>query len=113
MKTEINQRWVTGSEVEGQPAGAGVTRKVLAYCKEMMCVENHFETNAIGPVHTHPHTQITYVAQGVFDFTIGDETRRVRRGDSLQKQDGVPHGCVCVEEGILVDFFTPMREDFV
>jgi len=23
------------------------------------------------------------------------------------------HGCVCLEKGILVDIFTPMREDFV
>jgi len=25
----------------------------------------------------------------------------------------VEHGCVCTEAGILLDIFTPMREDFV
>ena len=29
------------------------------------------------------------------------------------KEDGVEHGCTCTEAGILLDIFTPMREDFV
>jgi quercetin dioxygenase-like cupin family protein len=79
----------------------------------MMCVENYFDEGAVGSVHSHPHTQITYVASGRFRFTIGDETHEVTKGDTLLKQDGVKHGCVCLEKGVLVDFFTPMREDFV
>ena len=71
------------------------------------------ETGGVGAMHCHPHTQITYVVSGRFRFTIGDETREVGPGDTLLKQDGVMHGCVCLEAGILLDFFTPMREDFV
>ena len=81
--------------------------------KDAMCVENTFETGGVGAMHCHPHTQITYVVSGRFRFTIGDETREVGPGDTLLKQDGVMHGCVCLEAGILLDFFTPMREDFV
>jgi quercetin dioxygenase-like cupin family protein len=81
--------------------------------KDLMCVENCFEEGAAGAIHSHPHTQITYVAEGRFRFTIGDEVKEVSRGDTLCKQDGVTHGCVCLEKGILVDFFTPMREDFL
>ncbi|MDR1663919.1 MAG: cupin domain-containing protein [Clostridiales bacterium] len=111
--TEKNQRWVFNSEVDGRQTSEGVTRKVLAYCDELMCAEHAFETGATGSVHSHPHTQITYVAEGAFEFTIDGETKTVRRGDTLLKQNGVPHGCVCVEKGILVDFFTPMRETMV
>ena len=32
---------------------------------------------------------------------------------SGRKEDGVEHGCTCTEAGILLDIFTPMREDFV
>ena len=35
------------------------------------------------------------------------------QGDTILKEDGVEHGCVCTEAGILLDIFTPMREDFV
>ena len=108
-----NQKWVYNSDIQGTDVSAGVVRKVLAYCDSLMCVENYFEKGAAGAMHSHPHTQITYVAEGRFRFTIGEEVREVCKGDTLCKQDGIRHGCVCLEKGILVDFFTPMREDFI
>lgn len=110
---EKNQIWVFNKEIEGVQASEGVIRKVLAYCDGLMCVENHFEKGAVGSLHNHPHTQITYVAGGKFEFTIGEEKKVVETGDSLLKQDGIVHGCVCLEKGILIDIFTPMREDFI
>ncbi len=107
------QRWAFYGDAEAVSGGDGVTRRVLAYCDQVMCVENTFEKGAVGPLHTHPHTQLTYVAEGVFSFTIGKETKTVRKGDTLLKQNSVIHGCVCLEKGVLVDIFTPMREDFV
>ena len=105
--------WVFAKDIEGETAAPGVVRKVLAYCDSAMCVVNEFEKGATGAIHSHPHTQITYIAEGRFSFTIGDEVREVSKGDSLCKQNGVKHGCVCLEKGVLVDFFTPMREDFI
>jgi quercetin dioxygenase-like cupin family protein len=113
MTSHKNDPWVFNSAIAPQQAAQGVERKVLSYCDGLMCVENYFETGAVGAVHSHPHTQITYVASGRFAFTIGGETREVAQGDTMLKQDGVSHGCVCLEKGVLVDFFTPMREDFV
>lgn len=111
--TEKGQRWVPHSEAPAQSAGPGVTRRVLAYTDGLMCVENTFETGAAGPLHSHPHTQITYVVEGEFAFTIDGETRTVRRGDTLLKEHGVEHGCVCLKAGVLLDIFTPMRQDFI
>ncbi|MDR1468708.1 MAG: cupin domain-containing protein [Spirochaetaceae bacterium] len=108
-----DRQWIFYKDVKGVEAGAGVIRKVLAYTDSLMCVENSFEEGAVGAMHSHPHTQITYVAEGRFRFTIGDEVHEVAKGDTLCKQDGVKHGCVCLEKGVLLDFFTPMREDFV
>lgn len=111
--TEKNQRWVHHRDVPVQSGGAGIARRVLAYTDSLMCVENTFEVGAVGNLHSHPHTQITYVVSGVFSFTIDGETRTVRAGDTMLKTDSVIHGCVCEEAGILLDIFTPMREDFV
>lgn len=108
-----DQRWAYNSESDAQFGGEGVTRRVLAYTDCLMCVENTFRKGAVGKLHSHPHTQITYVVSGVFSFTIDGETHTVRKGDTLLKTDGVEHGCVCEEEGILLDIFNPMRKDFV
>jgi len=113
MACHKDSQWVFEKDIEGKEAAPGVVRKVMAYCDAMMCVVNEFETGAVGAMHSHPHTQITYIAEGRFRFTIGGETKEVGRGDTLYKQGGMPHGCVCLEKGAAVDFFTPMREDFV
>jgi len=112
-KNHKNEQWVFYRDTEAKESSPGITRRILAYCDNAMCVENSFEKGAAGPVHSHPHTQITYVAEGSFRFTIGDTEKVVTKGDTLCKQDGVEHGCVCIEEGVLIDFFTPMREDFI
>ncbi|MBQ9458607.1 MAG: cupin domain-containing protein [Oscillospiraceae bacterium] len=110
---EKHARWVPHGETLAQSGGEGVTRRVLAYTDGLMCVENTFKTGAVGALHSHPHTQITYVVSGRFSFTIDGETRVVQSGDTLLKENGVVHGCTCLEAGILLDVFTPMREDFL
>ena len=109
----INDRWVFHDDVTPQDQGDGVLRRVLAYSKDLMCVENTFEKGAVGALHHHPHTQITYVVSGVFEFEIDGVKKTVRAGDTMLKTDSVEHGCVCLEAGILLDIFNPMREDFV
>ena len=105
--------WVPHTEISPEPCGPGVQRRVLAYSKDAMCVENTFETGGVGAMHCHPHTQITYVVSGQFEFTINGEKKIVNSGDALLKRDSIEHGCVCLKEGILLDIFTPMREEFV
>lgn len=113
MKSIKNQIWNFNSEMDPEECAPGVKRRILAYTDELMCVENSFEKGAVGTLHHHPHTQITYVVSGRFEFEIGGIKKVVGLGDSMLKKDSVEHGCVCLEEGILLDIFSPMREDFV
>jgi quercetin dioxygenase-like cupin family protein len=53
------------------------------------------------------------VKSGKFAFTIGDEQHVVTEGDTLLKTDGIIHGCTCLEAGVLLDIFSPYRQDFV
>ncbi len=108
-----DQRWVYHKDAEPQDQGNGVVRRVLAYNNDIMTVENRFKKGAVGALHSHPHTQITYVVSGAFEFEIDGEKHVVKAGDTLLKTNGVIHGCVCLEEGVLLDIFTPYREDFV
>lgn len=93
--------------------GNGVTRRILAHGGTMMAVEVSFEQGAVGPLHHHPHEQLTYVLSGRFAFTIDGETKEVSAGDTLYKRPDVVHGCVCLEAGTLLDTFTPQRDDFL
>lgn len=95
------------------PCEPGVTRRILSYSDNLMMCEIRFEKGAKGNFHSHVHEQITYIAEGSFSFTIAGETKTVRKGDSVYMPSGAEHGVTCLEEGILVDVFSPKREDFL
>ena len=50
---------------------------------------------------------------GSFEFEIDGVRRVIKPGDALLKRNDIEHGCVCLEDGILLDIFTPMRQEFV
>lgn len=93
--------------------GGGVSRRILAHDKAMMAVEVSFEEGAIGAIHTHPHVQISYVLEGEFEATIGEEVKIIGVGDTYYTAPDVPHGVICKKAGKLLDIFTPEREDFL
>ncbi len=96
------------------PTGENVTRQVLSDHPEMMVVAFRFaKTGAVGALHNHPHVQSTYVETGRFRFTLGDVEKEVGPGDSFVIPTQLPHGCVCLEPGTLIDCFTPRRDDFL
>lgn len=110
---ERNQKFNFAKEASFEELGGGVKRKILAYGDALMQVEVHFEKGAVGAMHSHVHSQLTYVLSGKFEFTIDGETKIVSAGDTLYKTPNVVHGCVCLEEGVLLDTFNPLREDFL
>ena len=101
------------SEVTATNCEPGVTRKILCYSDELMMCEITFQKGARGNFHKHEHLQITYVAKGSFEFTIDGETKIVRQGDSVYMPSNAEHGVTALEDGILVDVFNPMRQDFL
>lgn len=45
--------------------------------------------------------------------TIGDKKQVLEAGDGYYVAPDELHGCVCLEEGILIDTFSPVRADFL
>jgi quercetin dioxygenase-like cupin family protein len=101
------------ADVALKDLGGGVSRRVLAYTPQLMIVEVNFEKDGEGAVHTHPHSQSTYVISGRFRFNVDGEAVEVGPGDTLAFPPNIPHGTLCLEAGTLLDIFTPMREDFI
>ncbi len=91
----------------------GVERSVRVYTEDLMLCELHFKAGEKGKLHQHPNTQITYIVKGVFEVEVNGEKRIAKEGDAILARPNVLHGCSCIEEGILLDIFTPMRKDFV
>ena len=93
--------------------GGGTERRILAYEDQLMAVEVSFEAGAEGAPHSHPHTQLSYVLSGSFRYAVEDESVILNPGDSIVVPGGLTHGTVCMEKGVLLDVFTPKRDDFL
>ena len=99
--------------VKWKDVRAASRRRVLAHTDALMIVEVGFEAGSAGAVHTHPHCQNTCVRSGRFRFVIDGEPAGVGPGDTLAFPPNLPHGALCLERGVLLDIFAPMREDFL
>ena len=105
--------YVKFADVEEMDLGEGVTRKILASGGDMMTVQFAFEKGAVGTPHTHVHEQVGYVIQGRFELTLGDDKTVIEVGDTYYVPSNVVHGVVALEDGVLLDVFTPQRQDFL
>jgi quercetin dioxygenase-like cupin family protein len=112
MKYE-SDLFVLGDVAEKEDVGGGVVRQIMGFNDSLMLVRVRFAENAVGYTHAHPHSQVAYVESGVFEFTIGDETKTLKAGDCAYVPPNAEHGAVCKEQGVLLDIFSPVREDFL
>lgn len=104
---------VTDSELAWEDLGGGLRRKIMSYDNDLMLVKVAFEKGGVGAIHSHPHKQMSYIAKGKFEVTIGENKKLLSEGDVYFAPSGLSHGVICLEEGLLVDVFNPMREDLI
>ncbi|MDR6121474.1 quercetin dioxygenase-like cupin family protein [Bacillus sp. SLBN-46] len=103
-----------GEQVDAVATEEGVTRKLLSQGGSLMMTEVTFRKDAVGSIHSHPHEQISYIIQGSFEFNLGGEIQQVAKGDSIYIPSDMLHGVRALEEdSIILDVFTPQREDFL
>jgi quercetin dioxygenase-like cupin family protein len=111
--TDPDSLYAEPSDEGWTPTAKGVERRVRLNLPEMMVVEFRFSAGAVGALHAHPHVQSSYVREGAFDVTIAGTTRRLGAGGGYIVPGGVEHGVVAIEPGMLIDVFTPRRDDFL
>ena len=112
MRTKSG-KFQIAAEIDWQNPAPGITRQIMGYDGQLMMVKVVFEKGAVGTPHTHYHSQATYVAEGKFKLTIGEEEKVLVAGDGYYVEPDVVHGCECLEAGTLIDTFSPMRQDFL
>ncbi|PWS26880.1 cupin domain-containing protein [Pedobacter yonginense] len=113
FKDLSNKTLINDQEIDWEYISDGVKRKIIAYDDHLMLVKVAFEKDAIGAVHNHPHLQMSYVAEGSFEVTMGEDKKILNKGDVFFAPTMVFHGVVCLEDGLLIDIFNPHREDFL
>jgi len=106
-------KFIISSELPWEDVGGGLSRQIMGYDGQLMMVKVKFGKRSIGILHEHFHSQSSYVVSGVFEVSIGGEKKVLKAGDGFYLEPDILHGAVCLEEGILIDTFSPMRLDFL
>lgn len=91
----------------------GLTRKVLAFNDKLFLAEHQMVKGWVGGVHSHPHDQVVYVVRGHLKVTCQEKTFEIRSGDSFVVRGDVEHGASALEDSLVIDVFTPCREDYI
>ncbi len=71
------------------------------------------QKDAIVAEHSHMNEQVTMVERGALKFSIEGRELIVRAGEVLVIPPDAPHGVVALEDSIVVDMFSPAREDWI
>lgn len=113
MEATATKVFIFNKDIPWETTAPGMRRKIMSYDERLMVVKVEFETGGVGTLHSHHHTQITHVESGIFEVEISGEKKVLTTGDAFYVPPHAVHGAVCLEAGVLIDVFSPMREDFV
>lgn len=67
------------------------------------------------PQHAHVHEQMTHVVEGCLRFWVDGSAgyRDVGAGEVIHFPSNLPHRAEALEDTVVIDVFTPVREDWV
>ena len=91
----------------------GIQRQMVVGENLMIC-RFRFAAFLVTPEHEHPHEQMSIIESGRVRFFVEGTERLASAGDVLHFAPGCRHGATMMdEEVVLIDIFTPVREDFL
>lgn len=91
----------------------GVSFDVLAVGEKSMITKMNYKQGDYASIHSHPNEQSGYVISGKYNIVIGDDEALITSGDSYVIPENIPHSVTVIEEGIIIDVFTPVRKDYL
>ena len=102
----------TGNEAEWVDSFPGMHRRTLADGEKLMLVQVKLEKGAIVPRHQHPHEQVSHSLSGRVRFVVNDHPAELTAGQTIRFPSDAPHEAHALEESLVLDVFSPPREDF-
>ncbi|HRH46164.1 MAG TPA: cupin domain-containing protein [Pyrinomonadaceae bacterium] len=110
---QIKALFTDWDKIPVETPSKGIERQMVIGKNIMIC-RFRFAPFLVTPEHTHPHEQMTLVVKGKVKFIIEGKPQIMSAGDVLHFPPHNRHGATMLdEEVILIDIFSPIREDFL
>lgn len=91
----------------------GVRRQTITTGATMYQMRARLDAGSRLPEHQHPQEQITHVISGRLRMIVAGRAREVGPGESIYIAGHTPHGVETIEEALVIDTFSPPREDYL
>jgi quercetin dioxygenase-like cupin family protein len=85
----------------------------LIHTETMTLARVTLRKGALVPQHEHENEQIVTVLEGRVRFVPHGEERVVEAGTSVPLAANVPHEVEALEDSVVLDVFSPAREDWI
>lgn len=109
----MNIKTVVKKENSKKKTFKGVLLDSLAVGEKSIVTKMNYVKGNFADTHTHPNEQCGYVISGSFLLTINGNVYELKSGDSYAIPENLPHSFEVIEDGEVVDVFTPIRTDYL
>ena len=72
----------------------------------------HAKAGYTVPMHAHIHEQVSYVQEGKLLFKLEDQEYILEAGMAITIAPNLKHGATAITDCVLIDVFSPVREDY-
>jgi quercetin dioxygenase-like cupin family protein len=102
----------TWDTVPAERLADNIMRRMIVGTREML-VRWEFKKGALAARHSHPHEQIVVMVRGRLRLVVGDDETVMGPDDIVVIPPQVPHAAEALEDTVVIDIFSPPREDFL
>jgi quercetin dioxygenase-like cupin family protein len=91
----------------------GVELSTLVYGEKTLMGQFKIAKGSEIPMHSHPHEQTGTLISGRLRFDVEGETFDAEAGDSWCLRGDVQHSAEAMEDSVIIEVFSPVREDYL
>src|SRR5438034_3168596 len=105
----IHYRWI---DIPGESIGNSIERKFITG-QRVTVSRFELKRGGVVPRHSHEQEQITCVMSGALEFVINGLQVVVSSGEVAQIPSWVEHEVRVLEDTVVIDVFSPVRQDWI
>ena len=98
---------------ESRQLAEGVELTTLVHGEKTLMGQFKIARGSAIPAHSHPHEQTGTMISGRLRFNVEGEIFDAEAGDSWCLPGGVEHSAEALEDSVVIEVFSPVREDYL
>jgi quercetin dioxygenase-like cupin family protein len=91
----------------------GIRRRTITHGASMYQMMAKLDAGSLMPEHKHPQEQIVHILEGKMRLIVAGVPHELTAGQSYYLASNVPHGVETIEDTMVLDTFSPPRDDYL